>query len=102
MTASCYLPQKATRWPRFRRIIKSEPTLLFHQGHYLRQALRQERVAEGEFMAAIRSSGIAQLDDVTAVVLETDGSFTVIQNKTSNRATSLQNVQILDLVKDQP
>ncbi|QKZ13832.1 DUF421 domain-containing protein [Spirosoma sp. KUDC1026] len=81
------------RWPWFQRAIKSEPTLLFHQGQYLRLALRRERVAEGEVLAAIRSSGAARLEDVTAVVLETDGSFTVIQKGSQDSVTSLQNVQ---------
>ena len=49
------------RWPWFQDLIKSEPTLLFHQGNYLWQALRRERVAEGEVLAAIRGSGVAQL-----------------------------------------
>ena len=89
------------RWPWFQRMIKSEPTLLFHQGQYLWQALRRERVAEGEVLAAIRSSGVAHLDDITAVVLETDGSFTVIQNKTGTSASSLQNVQPLATDRNQ-
>ncbi|RYF65955.1 MAG: DUF421 domain-containing protein [Cytophagaceae bacterium] len=83
----------SVRWPWFQQILKSEPTLLFHQGQYLRGALRQERVSEGEVLAAMRSSGAARLEDVTAVVLETDGSFTVIQEKSQGTATSLQNVQ---------
>ncbi|PRY25874.1 uncharacterized protein DUF421 [Spirosoma oryzae] len=81
------------RWPWFQRVIKSEPTLLLHQGQYLWLALRRERVAEGEVLAAIRGSGVARLEDVTAVVLETDGSFTVIQGGSQGSVTSLQNVQ---------
>ncbi len=69
------------RWPWFQQVIKSEPTLLFHEGQYLRLALRRERVSEDEVLAAMRSSGAARLEDVTAVVLETDGSFTVIQGE---------------------
>ena len=89
------------RWPWFQRLIKSEPTLLYHQGIYLWQALRRERVAEGEVLAAIRGSGVARLEDVTAVVLETDGSFTVIQKKTDTVVTSLQNVQPLATDRNQ-
>lgn len=81
------------RWAWFRHLVKSEPTLLFHQGNYLHQALRKERVAEDEVLAAMRDSGVANPDDVTAVVLETDGSFTVIQQKDGKRVASLQNVQ---------
>ena len=81
------------RWPWFRHLIKSEPTLLYHNGNYLHNTLRKERVAEGEVLAAMRASGIAQIEDVMAVVLETDGSFTVIQSKKSGSVTSLGDVR---------
>ena len=77
----------------FKKLIKSEPTLLFHQGQYLREAMRQERVTEDEILSALRSSGVSNPDDVAAVVLETDGSFTVIQSKANTEPSSLTNVQ---------
>jgi len=83
----------SVRWSWFRQLVKSEPTLLVHQGQYLTGALRRERVSAGEVLAALRSSGVARLEDVTAVVLETDGSFTVIQSGSQGPVTSLQNVQ---------
>ncbi len=60
------------------RLVKSEPTLLLYRGAFLPQALRRERVTEGEVRAAVRGHGIASLDAVEAVVLETDGSFSVV------------------------
>jgi uncharacterized membrane protein YcaP (DUF421 family) len=62
----------------FRSVIKSEPALLLHRGEYLRSAMRQERVTEDEIRAAVRSAGHADPAAVGAVVLETDGSFSVI------------------------
>lgn len=63
----------------FRRLIKSEPSLLFFGGQLLKQAMHRQRVVEGEVLAPIRQAGISQLTDVQAVVLETDGSFTVVK-----------------------
>ncbi len=37
-----------------------------------------ERVTREEILAAVRASGVGDLDKVAAVVLETDGSLTVI------------------------
>lgn len=82
----------SVRWPRFRNGIKSEPALLFHQGTYLYGALRRERVTPDEILAAMRQSGAAQPADVSAVVLETDGSFTVISGSNSTDIPSLKNV----------
>ncbi|WP_338870370.1 YetF domain-containing protein [Spirosoma sp. SC4-14] len=83
----------SVRWPWFERFIKDEPTLLFHQGHYLKKAMREQRVNEDEVLAAIRSVGAPYPDDVMAVVLETDGSLTVIQGTNEKPADSLKNVQ---------
>lgn len=60
------------------RAIKSEPTLLVHEGRMLQQAMRSERVSPAEILAAIRAQGGADLRDVHAVVLETNGNFSVV------------------------
>ena len=62
----------------FREIIKSEPALLLRNGEYLRGAMRRERVTEDEIRAAVRASGHSDPLQVAAVVLETDGSFSVV------------------------
>ncbi|MEQ5788567.1 DUF421 domain-containing protein [Erythrobacter sp. NFXS35] len=63
----------------FRNLVRSQPRLLFEDGHYRTQAMADERVTKDEMEAAIRSSGVAHLEDVAAVVLETDGSLSVIK-----------------------
>jgi len=40
--------------------------------------MRHERVTEDEIRAAIRAAGRSDISTVAAVVLETDGSFSVI------------------------
>lgn len=62
----------------FRALIKSEPTLLVHEGHYVEAALRQQRVTRDEIGAALRASGKTDFSEVGSVVLETDGSLTVV------------------------
>jgi uncharacterized membrane protein YcaP (DUF421 family) len=62
----------------FRHVIKSEPALLLRRGEYLRDAMRLERITEDEIRAAARAAGKANLADIEAVILETDGSLSVI------------------------
>ena len=66
-----------TTW--FERVVKSEPALIFYRGRFLEETLTEERVTTAEVRSAIRKSGVASLEDVDAVVLETDGTFTVIE-----------------------
>lgn len=60
------------------RVVKSDPSLVVRQGRLLEDAMRRHRVTRAEIAAAVRASGKAAIDEVEAVVLETDGSFTVI------------------------
>jgi uncharacterized membrane protein YcaP (DUF421 family) len=62
---------------RINRWVKAEPRLLFYQGEYLKKAMMSERINEDEVLQAIRSQGISYLQDVHAVVIETDGSLNV-------------------------
>ncbi len=68
----------------FKKLIRSDPRLLFEQGRYCDAAMAAERVTRSEVDAAIRSAGFGRLDEVGAVVLETDGSMSVIARGTEN------------------
>ncbi|MFK8186447.1 MAG: DUF421 domain-containing protein [Phormidesmis sp.] len=74
-------------------LIKSEPTLLLFQGNMLEAALRKERVAKGEVLAAIRANGEACIEEIGAVVLETDGSFSVIKTVDLDKASAFRDVR---------
>lgn len=78
------------RW--IRRLATGEPTLLYYQGTLLPAALWLTRVTEEEVHAAIRSAGVATLDQVKAVGLETDGSFSVVRNGGGPGESSLTEV----------
>lgn len=75
-------------------LIKSEPTLLVHNGLFLEQALRAQRVTKDEVFSALRSSGAGDLALVDAVVLETDGSMSVLKGQSGTpETTTLANVK---------
>lgn len=67
-----------SRVPFFRRLVTSEPTLLLRDGKPLTDALAKERIDVEELEMAARQHGIADLADVTAAVLEEDGSISII------------------------
>jgi len=75
------------------RLVKAEPTLLVYRGRLLPDALRRERVVDAEIWAAVRAEGIADLAEVAAVVLETDGSFTVVPAVERPEQSTLRNVR---------
>ncbi|WP_144475166.1 DUF421 domain-containing protein [Cytobacillus oceanisediminis] len=71
----------------FKKLIKSDPQLLFYRGNYLKKKITKERVLDVEILQAARSSGINSMDQVEAVVLETDGSISVIKKSDSETDT---------------
>lgn len=80
-----------------RRTVTGEPTLLLHEGALLPDALRRERITADEVRAGIRAAGVPCVEDVMAVVLETDGSLSVIpQTDSAGPATSLIGVKRAD------
>lgn len=78
---------------RVRELVKSEPALLVHRGAMLPAALRRERVTEEEVLAAVRAQGFAKMDQVEAVVLETDGSFSVLERPQEGAADTFRGVR---------
>lgn len=80
------------RWPPANRFVKSEPGLLFYRGEFLEDAMRKERMTEDEVRAAARSSGVGDMSSVDAVVLETDGSISVIGSIGETDSSSLDGV----------
>ena len=91
----------SVRFERFQHLVKAEPTLLFHRGTMMKAAMRRERVTEEEILAAMRGAGADAPKDVGAVILETDGSFSVLSGPTNKDMGSLQYVQGREAAREQ-
>ncbi|TWI49241.1 uncharacterized protein DUF421 [Pseudomonas duriflava] len=61
-----------------RKLARSSPSLLVYRGELLGENLQANRVTEDEIMQAVRKQGKSSLSDIGAVVLETDGSFSIL------------------------
>jgi uncharacterized membrane protein YcaP (DUF421 family) len=60
------------------QLVKAEPTLLARDGCFLDAAMRNQRVTRDEIEAAIRQQGQRGIEYIAMVILETDGSMSVI------------------------
>lgn len=79
------------RW--VRKLVTGEPQMLFENGSFVEGALRRARVTESEVRAATRSSGVADMTVIDAIVLETDGSVSVIKGMVEPEKSSLAGVR---------
>ena len=83
----------SVRSERFQGLVKAQPAILVHRGRWDEAALRRERVTKEEVLAALRSEGTHAMDDTTTVVIETDGSLSVLSGQPSGEGpSSLSNV----------
>lgn len=73
-------------------MIKTRPTLLLRDGAFLPDAMKQVRVTEDEIRTAIRQQGSGGIEQIAAVVLETDGSLSVIGKQQGGSLDALQGV----------
>ena len=69
----------SVRSERVQKAVKSEPRLLCYDGEFLHDAMLRERITEGEIRQTLRSEGVASLESVHAIVLETNGNLSVLQ-----------------------
>ena len=78
----------SVRWKPFAGLVKSEPTLLVYRGELLGEALRRERVTDADVDSALRAAGLDAREQAEGLVLETDGSFSVVRRHSSASAGS--------------
>jgi len=80
------------------RVIKAKPTLLVSKGQFNEEAMTKARISEGEVRAQLRKQGYIQRSEANWVILETDGSFSIIpmQDAKKEDAELLEEVQIFD------
>lgn len=84
----------SSRWHWFQSVVKAEPRLLAFEGEPLEDAMRSERITPVELDAAIRSAGLPGVESAYAVVLETEGTLTVIpRHEEAERYGSLRHVE---------
>lgn len=83
----------SSRVPRTRAVLTSEPTLLLRDGRPLEDAMRSQRVTMGELRQAVRSASNGDLAQVAAVVLESDGTMSVIPASSYGNGSAMDGVR---------
>ena len=59
--------------------LRAQPSLLYYKGMYKDRNLKKERISRAEVVQVVREHGIGKMEDVEAVVLEPNGSLSVIK-----------------------
>ncbi len=78
--------QGRERLPWLRRLLEPEPTVLARDGVWLDDAVHGEDLDPEDLAAALRQHGLERIEDARLVVLEQDGSVSVVPKETDGEA----------------
>ena len=77
----------------FAHLVRSEPTLLVRNGQCLQGAMRRERVTRAELEAVARTVRSKELSEIGGIILESDGSFSVVNDEGLVRYTEKERTE---------
>lgn len=86
----------SSRVPWARNVITSESGLLVYRGRVLSAAVKKHRLSESALRQAIRMAGIGGLNQIGAVVLETNGTLSVVPAESMGDGWALSDVEDTD------
>jgi len=66
------------KFPVIERALESRSVVLARDGSWIPQKLKHEGITDDEAMASLREHGISSIDETKLVVLEADGSLSVV------------------------
>ncbi|GAA1132358.1 DUF421 domain-containing protein [Arthrobacter flavus] len=82
----------SARWPRIRSLVTAKPVALVLGGQLQTDELRRNRLTEAEVRQAIRTTGSGDLANIGAVILETNGTLSVIPTDQIGSGSALDEV----------
>ena len=74
------------------KLLKGQPVLLLHKGRLLEESIRKQGLTEAGILFAARTRGISDLEQIEAIVLETDGSLSVLEGGEKATLSALRDV----------
>jgi len=73
--------------PRIRKFVYGSPSVLIERGKINQKEMRRQRINISDLMENIRNSGIATIDEVEYLIVETNGKISAIQKAAKSPMT---------------
>lgn len=68
----------SVRSAKFADAIRSDPALIVHKGELCQETMQRERITADEALSAVRASGGTEIAAVESMILESDGTLSVV------------------------
>ncbi|NMO95514.1 DUF421 domain-containing protein [Paenibacillus lemnae] len=82
----------ASRNHKFRSLLQASPELVYYDGHYLKHIMKKNRIDQQDIYQWTRSQGFTNMDQIHAIVLETNGKMSVLQSEEKGSEHALNDV----------
>lgn len=77
---------------RFSDFTKASPTFLYYRNQFNEKQMQRQRIRVEDLRAKVRQQGMSSFDKVEAIVLEGDGSLSIIKKEDDSSGDALQGV----------
>ena len=71
-------------------LVKSDASLLYYNGEYCEKEMKNERIEKSEIMQAARMDGNISMEEVQAVVLEANGTMSILPKSKGGKEDNLK------------
>jgi uncharacterized membrane protein YcaP (DUF421 family) len=82
------------RWPRAERMVKTRPQVVLGDGQLVHRHMQAAQVTEAEVRAAARMAGYASLPSLLAIVLENDGTWSVVPRTDDGDLSAFEGLEL--------
>jgi uncharacterized membrane protein YcaP (DUF421 family) len=83
----------STHYKRVSDLIKAAPAFLYNEGEFFEKEMQRERIKVDDLRLKIRQEGKSSFEKVEAIVLEGDGSLSIVKKEEGSSKEALLGVQ---------
>lgn len=93
LTLLQYLVSKtAAKSKRFSDFIKASPVFLYYEGNFNEKQMQRNRIRKQDLRGKVRQQGLSSFENVEAIVLEGDGSVSIIKKEDVKSKDALEGI----------
>lgn len=79
--------------PWLQEMITSDPQLLYYKGVYIKRSMKEATISKEDIHQAARSEGFQTMDEVNFVILESDGSLSIISASNKSQTDLIDHLE---------
>lgn len=77
----------------FADLIKANPSFIYYEGKFYEKSMYKHRIRKDDLRGKVRQQGLSSFEQVEAIVLEGDGSLSIIQKQDNQSKDALEGVE---------